>query len=77
MCDVLIYSHEERLLKPDPRIYLLACARLGLAPDNVVFADDTPGAVDAARRLGMKGVNFVSNGQTIEEVTASLAPPPR
>lgn len=33
MCDVIVYSHEEGYLKPDPQIYRTVCDRLGVAPD--------------------------------------------
>jgi putative hydrolase of the HAD superfamily len=70
MCDVIVYSHGEGMRKPDPRFYELACARLGVAPDRVLFVDDTEGHVDAARRLGMTGILFVDTEQAIEDIRA-------
>jgi beta-phosphoglucomutase-like phosphatase (HAD superfamily) len=40
MCDVIVYSHEVGWLKPDPRVYRVACERLGCAPDEAVLLDD-------------------------------------
>ena len=52
----VIDSSEVGLRKPDPRIFELALAKLGVAPGSAVFLDDYPGNVAAARRLGMQGV---------------------
>jgi putative hydrolase of the HAD superfamily len=53
LTDDLVYSHEVHLAKPDPTIYLLACERLHVEPDQAVFVDDRPENVDAAADLGM------------------------
>lgn len=54
--DVLVYSHEVGLKKPDPRIYELTRQRLGVAAHEVVFLDDVPGHVEAAREAGWHAV---------------------
>ena len=48
----IVVSSDEGLIKPDPRIFELACARAGLAPHDLLFIDDSPANVDAARALG-------------------------
>lgn len=73
ICDQIIYSHEEGMRKPEPRFYLLACERLGVAPGEMVFLDDVPQAVEAARALGIGGVLFRDNAQAIGEIEALLA----
>src|SRR3972149_9953419 len=35
-----IFSSRERLKKPDPRIYHLACERLGVMPEHAVYVAD-------------------------------------
>lgn len=55
--DVLV-SGREGVAKPDPRIYRLLVARTGLAPDELVFLDDKPGNVEAARAEGLQGLVF-------------------
>jgi putative hydrolase of the HAD superfamily len=42
--------------KPAPDAYRSAAAELGVAPDEVVFLDDTTWCVDGARAVGMWGV---------------------
>ena len=71
--DPIIYSHEVGLLKPDPRIYALACDELGLAPDETVFLDDSRICVDGARAFGMHGVLHESTTTSIQAIEALLA----
>lgn len=70
--EAIIYSHEEGLEKPDPAIYLLACERLRVRPEDVVFVDDTEGHVAAAERIGMRGVVFRDNRSAIPEIQRHL-----
>jgi epoxide hydrolase-like predicted phosphatase len=73
MCDVVVYSHEVGWMKPDPRIYLTACERLHVRPEDTVFLDDVQACVDGARSIGMKAVRFIDNRQTITELSHHLA----
>ena len=73
LVDHVIYSHEVGLAKPDPAIFALACERVGAAPGEVAFVDDTPGIVDAARAFGMHAFCNVSTPETIAAVRALLA----
>jgi epoxide hydrolase-like predicted phosphatase len=73
LCDMLIYSHEEGMEKPDPRFFMLACERLGVRPEEVVFLDDVAGHVAAARALGIHGILFESTDQAIREIEFCLA----
>ena len=54
--DTIVLSHEEGCRKPEPRIYLLAAARLGIEPEECVFVDDIPTNVEGAEAVGMAGV---------------------
>ena len=71
--DFIIYSHEVGVSKPDPRIYELTCERLGIQPDEMIFLDDSPGHIAAAREYGIHGVVFQDNAQAIAEIEALLA----
>lgn len=73
LVDVLIYSHEAGISKPDPRIYALACAQLEVAPQEAVFVDDTDVRVDGARRAGLHAVLYQDNAQVIGELNDLLA----
>jgi putative hydrolase of the HAD superfamily len=68
MCEFIVYSHEVGLLKPDPRIYALACNRLGVVAEEVVFVDDVAANVDGARSAGLRAILFSDAGATIREL---------
>ena len=63
MCDVIVYSHEEGCLKPDPRIYRIVRDRLDVAPAAAVSWDDAHENVEAARAVGMAGITFATNAR--------------
>lgn len=73
MCDVIVYSHEVGMRKPDPRIYHLVCERLGVQPSEAIFLDDVPQAIEAARAVGMHGIVFESTAQAITDIEACVA----
>lgn len=70
--DLIVYSHEVGLSKPDPRIYALACERLGISAPEAVFVDDTEEAVAGARAVGMRAIRYESNPQVIAAVEVTL-----
>jgi epoxide hydrolase-like predicted phosphatase len=51
--DVIVYSAEEGVCKPDPEIYRRALARLGVEPHEATFVDDRLENVEGARQLGI------------------------
>ena len=73
LVDVVVYSHEEGVRKPDPRIYRSTWAQLDVAPDSVVFVDDVVECVAGARAIGMHAVHHVDNRHTIAAIEALLA----
>ena len=63
--DAEVFSCEVGLAKPDPRIYLTCCERLGVAPEQAVFVGD--GANDelaGAERVGMRAVLIHRPGES-------------
>jgi putative hydrolase of the HAD superfamily len=68
--DTVVDSYEVGLRKPDPAIYQLTCARLGVDPGRASFVDDIPTNVEAARNLGLQAILFTTTG----EVLARLRP---
>ena len=71
--DIIIYSHEVGLVKPDSRIYALLCAELNLAGADLVFLDDVPENVEAACRIGIHGVLHRGTAESIAAIDALLA----
>lgn len=72
LCDVIVYSHEEGLRKPDPAIYVVACERLGVELAEAVFLDDVDANVTAARQVGMTAVRFRNNAQAMRDIDTIL-----
>jgi len=70
--DVIVESAVEGMRKPDPRIYELACARLGVGAENAVFLDDIGTNLKAARVLGMTTIKVVEPGEALAELGAIL-----
>jgi 2-haloacid dehalogenase len=57
--DGILVSGEERLRKPDPRIYGLAVERFGLEPEQTLYIDDAEKNIAAAAVLGFETHRFV------------------
>lgn len=66
--------------KPDPQVYLVAAARLGVAPERAIVIEDAPAGLEGARRAGMRCVGVLSSHpqldadvvvRTLEELDAS------
>jgi putative hydrolase of the HAD superfamily len=70
--DEMIISAEERVAKPDRRIYEIAIEKLGIKPQEAVFVDDFPENIEAANDFGMHGVLFENNEQVISDVNRLL-----
>jgi 2-haloacid dehalogenase len=67
--DGVVVSGEERLVKPDPRLFRRLLDRFGLAAEATLFVDDAPANVAAARRLGLDAVHFTGPGQLRRDLT--------
>ncbi len=68
----VVVSGEERVIKPDPRIYQILIDRFGIDPQAAVFIDDIAANVEAARRFGFHGIRFTGAAALRAEL-ASLA----
>ena len=53
-------SGEVGLRKPSPEAYTAALEAVGRRADQVIFVDDNPANVDAARALGIEAIRFES-----------------
>jgi len=51
--DLFLNSAEERIKKPDPKIFLLACAKLKVKPEECLFMDDSLENIKSAQKLKM------------------------
>ncbi|WP_420403460.1 HAD family hydrolase [Nisaea sp.] len=56
--DGVVVSGEERMIKPDPRIFELCIARFALDPERTLFIDDSAPNIKAADALGFRTHHF-------------------
>jgi putative hydrolase of the HAD superfamily len=59
--DVIVVSSEVGLTKPDPRIYELCLARLGVDAARALFVDDRIENVEAAAAVGLRTLHFTGD----------------
>ncbi|MBS0393528.1 MAG: HAD family phosphatase [Proteobacteria bacterium] len=74
--DGVVVSGEVGLAKPDPRIYALLLDRYRLAAGEVMFFDDMPLNVEAARRLGIDARLFRDAAECERSIASRLGGPP-
>ncbi|GAB3857813.1 HAD family hydrolase [Dactylosporangium cerinum] len=70
--DGVVISGEVGVRKPDPAIYVLGAAAVGLPPQECVYVDDLPGNLKPARALGMTTVRHRTPQETLEILAACL-----
>lgn len=58
--DVIVTADDVTLGKPDPEVYLLAAARMRVAPEACVVFEDSLVGVEAARRAGMRAIGVTT-----------------
>lgn len=67
--DAVIESSKAGVRKPDPRIYLMMCELLGVAPDQCVYLDDLGINCKPAAALGMRAIKVSSVEQSLAELS--------
>ena len=69
--DVLIWSYELRIIKPNPAIYHAALEKLNLPPEETIFIDDKSENTAAARALGIQAFTFSTADKLREDLLAA------
>jgi HAD superfamily hydrolase (TIGR01509 family) len=69
--DVLVWSYQVHMVKPDPSIYRYTLKKLGIRPEETLFLDDKPVNVEAARAVGMKALKFSTVERLREDLIAA------
>jgi putative hydrolase of the HAD superfamily len=73
--DAVLESRVLGVRKPDPRFYELACAAVGVEPEEVVFLDDLGVNLKPARALGMRTIKVTDPDQALVELEQILEHP--
>ena len=71
--DVVVFSCNEGLQKPEPEIYLLIAKRLDVKHKDCIFVDDRKENLKPAKKLKMKTVLATNPRQTINEISKIIA----
>lgn len=66
--DGTVFSYEEKLNKPDPKIYDILVNRYQLKVSETIFIDDQIGNIHQAQKLGIHGIVFLNIKQVEQEV---------
>ncbi len=69
--DVLVWSYQLGVVKPDAAIYRHTLKELGTRPEETLFLDDRPANIEGARAVGMQGIVFSSVEQLRADLTAA------
>lgn len=71
----VIESSKAGVRKPDPRIYLMMCEALGVAPEACVYLDDLGINCKPAAMLGMHAIKVTGEAQALADLAAVLGKP--
>jgi putative hydrolase of the HAD superfamily len=69
--DVLVWSFQLSIVKPDPAIYLHTLQQLGTKPEETLFLDDRLVNIEAAQALGIKAIEFTTIDRLREDLIAA------
>ena len=69
--DVIVESSKAGIRKPDPRIYQIACEKLGVAPAACVYLDDLGVNCKPAAELGMRAIKVLTEAQALDDLAAA------
>ncbi len=67
-----LLSFQAKMTKPDPEFYKLFLNKFDLNAEDCIFVDDTPKNVEAAEKLGFKGICF-DNWQDVDRKIRGMA----
>jgi len=56
--DGIVVSGQEKIIKPDYKIYQLLLDRFNLKAENTIFIDDNINNIKAAKEMGLYGIHF-------------------
>jgi putative hydrolase of the HAD superfamily len=69
--DVLVWSFQLGVVKPDPAIYKHLLEKLGTRPEETLFVDDKAENTAGAEALGIRAIEFSTVEKLREELIAA------
>ncbi len=70
--DEIIISGEVGFQKPDPKIFELLCSHLKIAPNELIFIDDTLKSLESAESIGYTPLHFQNNEKLFLDLEKAL-----
>lgn len=70
--DGIVVSGEEKLIKPDPKIYELLLSRYKLVANECLFIDDNAKNIEVAKKLGINALWCTNYQECIDSVNKLL-----
>lgn len=67
----IVVSGDEKIVKPDPKLYQILLDRYNLNPEETLFIDDNPQNIETARLLGFQTIHYTPEID-LEEVLMTL-----
>lgn len=71
--DHILESSKVGVRKPDPKIYMMMCDALGVAPSQCIYLDDLGINCKPAAAIGMAAIKVIDEEQTLSDLGALLA----
>ena len=71
--DSIYVSYEMKVMKPDEKIFRMMLESENVAPSKVLFIDDGPKNVEAARKIGINTIQAINGEDWTEDVLHFLA----
>lgn len=69
--DGIVVSYQERICKPDPRIFKTVINRYNLDPDETLMLDDSQANVEGARSVGLHAKRITNEADSTMEAIAN------
>ncbi len=69
--DGIVVSGEEKLVKPDEKIFSVIVQRYHLHPESTLFIDDNPDNIDTAKRMGFSTIHVTEQTDLRHELHVS------
>jgi FMN phosphatase YigB (HAD superfamily) len=66
--DVIVFSSEVGVCKPDPRVFHCVIEELGVAACETLFIDDREKNVDGAKALGIHAIHYKNRSQVLSAI---------
>ncbi len=68
LLDGIVVSGDEKLIKPDPKLYQVLLDRYNLKANESLFIDDNIHNIESARKMGFHTIHFTENIDLEKEV---------